>query len=275
MAKHRRNKPRKGSQNAGRPRKDGARYPGGKLKPPAPNARVIAERAALLGRDKSLEAADNPLDLAWARGWISERQHRAAQAFADAHRKAGLDAPGLDGGGLQGVEESLDIQVRTWADLSSAEITAIFDKVMGQTPPGVRETRAAIAMELWTRLCRAMTPDELRQVELLAVHKSWPQWIILRCNAAEGTDFADPAWAARAGSWEARRLHLVSGLDKIARELWPKAKRPEAPPRTPEEILAQPGKALSRPRGPKLNQVTQYVDEEGAPVLEVVRKVRP
>lgn len=82
----------------GRPRKSGDRYPGGKLKPQnGPNAKVVAMRRALLGADDGdevdLTMAENPMDLAFARGWISEPRHRAGKLFANLYR--GIRMPAL------------------------------------------------------------------------------------------------------------------------------------------------------------------------------------
>lgn len=82
----------------GRPRKSGERYPGGKLKPQnGPNAKVVAMRRALLGandgEDVDLTMAENPMDLAFARGWISEPRHRAGKLFANLYR--GIRMPAL------------------------------------------------------------------------------------------------------------------------------------------------------------------------------------
>ncbi|MCR5874380.1 hypothetical protein LRS10_09515 [Phenylobacterium sp. J426] len=71
----------------GRPRSKGARFPGGKLKPPEPNARVLQLRRSLLAANDpdakvDISKAENALDLMLARGWISEGQHRAARRYA-------------------------------------------------------------------------------------------------------------------------------------------------------------------------------------------------
>lgn len=82
----------------GRPRKAGDRYPSGKLKPDVkPNSRVVAMRRALLGAKDGeavdLTKAENPMDLALERGWMTERRHRAGQLFANLYR--GIRLPTL------------------------------------------------------------------------------------------------------------------------------------------------------------------------------------
>lgn len=83
-----------GHSRAGRPRKDGPRYANGRLKPAGPNEKVVAERRALLGQADAagagLKAAENPLDLMLARGWLDRRDHEAGRAFAALHARARL-----------------------------------------------------------------------------------------------------------------------------------------------------------------------------------------
>lgn len=87
----------KRTYNTGRPRKQGERYPSGKLKPAKPNAKVVAMRRAMLGAKDGervdLAKAENPMDLALERGWISEKRHRAGQLFANLYR--GIRMPTL------------------------------------------------------------------------------------------------------------------------------------------------------------------------------------
>lgn len=86
------------SYRNGRPRKTGDRYPSGKLKPQnRPNTKVVAARRAMLGakdgEQVDLTKAENPMDLALERGWISEKRHRAGQLFANLYR--GIRMPAL------------------------------------------------------------------------------------------------------------------------------------------------------------------------------------
>lgn len=95
---HRSTKPRRtrragiGHSRAGRPRKAGERYENGRLRPAGPNERVLALRRRLLDRPEAaaqgLRAAENPLDLMLARGWIGQEAHSAGKAFARLHAEA-------------------------------------------------------------------------------------------------------------------------------------------------------------------------------------------
>jgi len=264
----------------GRKRKSGPRHPSGRLKwsPPEPNARVMAERQARLGSGAARGLnADDPLDVAFARGWLTERMHRAGRAFANAHSRAGLGGPRLDAGGLSAPDESIGTEITTWAHMTDAEIAAIWDQVSRRTPSGAEEGRAAMAMELWARLCHALTPGELHAVELCAVHGRWPRWLTYRLDEPAGLGPLDwIGWAMRAGEHERERLLLRMGLERIAGALWAKAAPPQPDERSVGEILRQaPSRRLKRPAGRKVEEATVFVDgETGEAILEVVRKVR-
>ena len=83
-----------GHSRAGRPRKEGPRYANGRLKPPGPNEKVVAHRRMLLGEPDAagarLKAAENPLDLMLARGWLQRKEYEAGRAFAALHARARL-----------------------------------------------------------------------------------------------------------------------------------------------------------------------------------------
>ena len=70
----------------GRPRHTGPRHANGRLLPPGPNERIVAARRALLGGGADPKAdisvAENALDLALARGWLTPARHRAARSYA-------------------------------------------------------------------------------------------------------------------------------------------------------------------------------------------------
>jgi hypothetical protein len=77
-------------KGATRKRLPGDRYDCGKLKPQpvAGNDRVLAERRALLGLGEeastlALAAGENALDVALARGWLSEARRAAADTYAN------------------------------------------------------------------------------------------------------------------------------------------------------------------------------------------------
>lgn len=91
-------------QRRGRALQPGPRYASGKLKPEVitPNPVTIATRRALLGLEPSdkmtaemQRLAENPLDLALCRQWITTAEHRAGETLASLYQRAGLDMPSM------------------------------------------------------------------------------------------------------------------------------------------------------------------------------------
>lgn len=170
MARH-----RKGSSKSGRPRQPGNRYPSGKLKPPEPNAVVVALRRANLPGDRAdLTKAENAIDLALARGWLTEDQTRAAWAYHQLHRKAGNELPTLK---IQNLDK----------------IAKAFDPSLG----------SGGAADLCRDLHASMTADERAMLFEVCVLLSWPQWVVQRCAGHFDT------------AWERKRNVLVSALDVV------------------------------------------------------------
>src|SRR3569833_3634293 len=113
MAKKRKRKGKVLPQRRGRALKSSetrGRYPSGKLHPEkiAPNAAVIVARQIMVDAPTAtgpkLYDAENPLDLAKRRRWITPSQHQAGTMLAELVRKAGLDLPGMR---VQDIEGSI------------------------------------------------------------------------------------------------------------------------------------------------------------------------
>jgi hypothetical protein len=170
---------KKGSSKAGRKPTPGDRYPCGKKRPPPPNAKVMAIRRAMLGRQDlgalGLVAAENPLDLMLARGWLEEGLHRAARTYAGLHRRAGLEGPALRTGQYERAAKSFD------AGMGDAE-------AMG------------VLRALWETLTAAQA-----QVLLdVTVREAWPEWVVFRLAGRE----VPPVW-------EVKRERLLAGLERV------------------------------------------------------------
>lgn len=177
MASARRRK-KKGSTAAGRPRKEGDRYPSGKLKPRGPNAMVLAKRRA---GDES--GGEHPLDFALAREWITERQHRDAMSYRSAFNHAHIGGPRLSSGSLVEVPPSEELRMN-WSQLSDEEIAEIFDKVFSAEPaPEDRAKLDAAALERWKRLNAALTASEREEMFMVCVLGSWPFWMPKKAQA--------------------------------------------------------------------------------------------
>ena len=237
----------------GRPRKDGSRYPSGKLKPVGPNHLVLERRKALCDDPTK---ATCPLDAAYANGWLDLADYRTGIMFAHLHRAAGFGAVGAAMGSSLEAPTPMELSQNTTASaksyfssLSHAEIASIWDSVFGGPgePGEDRDERAARANARWKLANAAMSPDERAEVHNACILDSWPQWILQRRAGRMDT------------SWERMRDLLISGLRAVRRAL-----RPEAANEDGQE-------ATTSPTGSRTIERTVYVDEAGEKVLEVER----
>ena len=202
----------------GRPRKTGDRYPSGKLKPDVkPNSRVVAMRRALLGaRDGDtvdLTKTEHPLDLALARGWLTQERYDAAQLFIRLYR--GIRFPMMqvsrdpsDLGVLSKEDRALVGEKLNWANMPSADVNRLFDAVVMAARPSTPAPRQADPLpqvpaqlrEIWA----ALKPEQARELFSVAILGHWPQWVIWQ---ARGEMVPGPA--------RRRQRLLVDGLDAI------------------------------------------------------------
>lgn len=247
----------RGSSRAGRPRKEGDRYPSGKLKPPGPNERVIVKRKA-----GDADAGEHPLDFALSQGWLDERLHRTAMDYRAAYGRAHFDgAPRLAMGGLAEAMPSEAIKLK-WAEMADADIVEIFDQVFSvDTPPEGRDASAAKAWLRWKMLNNALRPDEREELFRVAILGSWPFWM-----PKAASDLALGANDQR------KRSLLFSALEGASRAMRPPRLKPtitalpDTPKRTPKSEVAV---RYETPDG----QAVQPVSKKGLP-FEVVERVR-
>lgn len=189
----------------GRPRKEGPRHPSGQLVQKVdPNPKVVALRRALTGEAPGVGLADaeDPMRLALARGWISEAQHRAGSAYAQAWRRS---HPQRRPPGLEETPEPAARDLRTVSEMSDAELAAAFEAVFARPersgPPS--EVELAQARLRYNTMSRAMTAAEQNEVFLCFCLASWPQWLLQRCAGRFDT------------AWERKHRLLVSGLETL------------------------------------------------------------
>jgi len=162
-AERARNKKLYPRQRQGRTRKEGPRFKSGKLIPERiePNSVVIERRRILTGipadvaltaaHVPALKAAENPLDLALFRGWITKKEHEAGEALILLYRKAGMDLP--------------DIRVQDLNRVAKGHSEGLGDASK------MRELRKiAEALHCWPK-CRA-------QVFAVCILHEWPKWMI-------------------------------------------------------------------------------------------------
>jgi hypothetical protein len=139
----------------GRPRKEGERYPAGKLKPPTPNPVTLARRRALLGNQDATAAqcakAENPLDLMLERGWISAGLYSAGRWYLGLHQLAKVDIPHVGAVDLnrtaRGVDHSLG------------------------DPEAMSQLR-----RVWDRL--KANPGAASELSDVALHAKFPAWVL-------------------------------------------------------------------------------------------------
>lgn len=239
----------------GRPRQEGERTKGGRLKH-APNERVMQMRA-VFGVDH-IGQAFSPVQIAFKNGWLSEADCRTAAEFASLHAAAGLGRSSISlSAGMEvkpGADTTGDVTAASFfATLPHHEVASIWDAVFSddgrRTMTG--EETAARAMKRWKLACAAMTPAQRQEVQDVCILDSFPQWIIQRAHGHMAT------------SWERKRDLLIGGLQAIRAALNP-----------PKPKAVTPPAAAKASTGRAQVERTVYVDEEGAPLLEVERVSR-
>jgi hypothetical protein len=156
---------------AGRPRADGERYANGRLKPPKPNPVVLAQRAALLGAGAgrgaaALRAAENPLDLMRARGWLSAEQHAAGVTWGALYRAAGVALPVLRTLRL----DEMDLAAHGAAAAAGRATRSATRSPMGDGDPA--------AMTRLTAAWSSLTRRELSALMEVCVLQTWPAWLL-------------------------------------------------------------------------------------------------
>lgn len=247
----------------GRPRKDGDRYPNGRLKPAGPAARTLEIRQSL-GLEK-MNQKMIPLDVAHARGWLSDADFLTGIRFASLHQAAGFTKTGGSAGSSHEVETPTEVSLSVtlhaksfFSSLPHAEIVALWDQVFARSEPDTAkaEDGSAKAMRKWKAANAAMTMQERAEVTDVCVHDSWPQWIIQRTAGRMDT------------SWERKRDLLVSGLGKVRTAIGsPKPANHAQPSAT---VAANDA---ARPTGPVRTERTLLVDQDTGEVFRVIERI--
>lgn len=174
------------ARSQGRPRKEGDRYPCGKLKPDTgPNLRVVELRQLMLGNDKAtgykLAAAENPLDLAVARGWLTEAHRDTINAYRTLYTIAG---PSWAASVLKFKVADLN---RSGGGALAINSPATIARYALTGSPRARDDLRSV----WAQL----RPYAARQEALnaVALRSEWPAWMItaLRLVTSDG-DPAEP-----------------------------------------------------------------------------------
>lgn len=247
-ADKKRTKKARGSSKAGRPRKLGERFPGGKLKTPGLNATVIARRKA-----GDSEAGEHPMDFALSQGWVTERDHLSAKAYLAAFNRAHIGGPTLSHGGLCEAVPSETLRMN-WSQMSDEEIVAIFDQVFNAAQPEDQAKLEAGALGRWKLMNAALTGEERAELFTVCVLGSWPFWMPKRA--------ADHVL----GQKDARKLTtLMNALGAVSRALRP------AKPKT-DTITPLPHKAT---RAGRAESPVRYETQDGDEITPTSRRGTP
>ncbi len=245
----------------GRPRKDGDRYPNGRLKPEQPNPRVLAIRALLGVSDPRRPCT--PLRLAHDRGWLTDDQYTAGNSYADTYKRAQIGAPGvvvMSDTSIQSGVDDVPTEARI-SDMKPEVIAKVWDSAMrdvvGYEGPERAQEKAEAAMVRWKLMTKAMTADQRREVDQLCLRESWPDWVMHRATG----NFNSPA--------ERQRDALIAGLEAIAGTS-PRRKAANDDKAAPRTIQPANDPGI----GPVRTDRTIYVDQDGKAVLTVERRSR-
>ena len=204
--------------NAGRPRKLNApRYKSGRLiakdQTVEPNPFLLRQRAVILGdcqADPSV--TDDPMTLAHARGWLTQRQVEAGRRYAALYHASHPAKPCTAPHEAPPAGERED---RTWGQIPSWEIGALFDRMMDATARrGRSESSQVNARRRYLSLSAELTTRERLEIFNAFCLGMWPKWEL---NMIAGRPLGDDA------RW--RRASLISGLNVINRLLTSPQKR--------------------------------------------------
>lgn len=180
---------------------DRARYRNGHVKPPTPNARVIAERRVLLAdpqaKGAALRHAENALDLMLARNWLTEPLHEAANSFRRLYKAALPPLP--------------DLKTTTIAEEPSRG-PGLAAPVSSPNPDGNPAAMDTLR-SIWRVL--ALQPAARSEViELCLLHGSWPTWLVGMIERRRLS--AEEQAARRAFYWGLHNINAVLARPALA-----------------------------------------------------------
>ncbi|MBV8593926.1 MAG: hypothetical protein JOZ27_06470 [Caulobacteraceae bacterium] len=185
----------------GRPRlQHAARYPSGRIKPPEPNARVVAERRFMLGdpdaKGLALRHAENAADLMLARGWLTKPLHEAAQTVTRLYKAA---LPPMVGAKTTSIVEE---------PTREAAIDRLRRGPVSPVDPDGDPRAMAVLRGLWRVL--SVNPAAHREVVgLCLLAGSWPSWLVAMIEKRPLS--ADEADARRALFWGLHNICAALG----------------------------------------------------------------
>lgn len=212
------------------------------------------------GAELSITNASDPLDLAYARGWVSEEMHRTAMFLRALYGRTGVRGPDIKVQNLHEVDLAAPMRIENFSSLPDALVAELFDKVFcEEVPPADREMRAEEATELWGAVMFGLPAAVQAEVFWVCVRQSWPQWVIQRA-----------AGKVVPPSFDARRERLEEGLREIRSRL--NARRP---PRPSKPVLQGDRPPTTKRLRSLDDERVRYVDEDGDEVVPVSESGAP
>ena len=207
----------------GRPRQEGERYECGKLKPPAPNEKVLAFREAVAS---NRTRAENPLDTMLENGWITHDQYITACKFRDDRRAAKMGGPAMPVAKDLSEPEGIDARDWSFSRMKNEEVVELWNRVFSRTPPTPeRQTEVeAAAWDRYKRAAKTMTLEQFTEVHDVVMRDSWPMWVILwakhkrdreRLKATLSPAEFEALPERAPTSWDRRRTLLIDGLNAM------------------------------------------------------------
>jgi hypothetical protein len=264
MSKHKKSR-------RGRPRKDGARYPNGRLKPPAVKNKIVLRRRAEICED--ITKASCPIDAALANGWLKPEHHRAACLFEGLAIQVSKAGPGLPRAmDLSTPSSAVDARGIEFRDMPASEVAKVWDSALSRGGPATDDDNER-AMRLWKKINDGLDPVARRELYAVTVGQDWPQWINQRVAARSierriKAEKREPTHEekvklerCRDERWNERYDLLVQACEQVRAAL--RVDTIEPAPVRDGEITPIPG--------PKVRETIQYVSPTGEPVLEVVK----
>ena len=191
----------------GRPAlKDRERFTGNRKPKPEriePNDKVIKLREAALGDCKAHHsAAEDPMSLALARGWLTEAQHKAGEAYAADYRATHPQRRTI---GLSEAPEPSARDVRTIAQMGDWEISAALDSINAKTAGmGMSEDRQASLRRRYNETSLKLGHFAQNEVFSAFCLRLCPLWIARHIFGHRQTADSDRRWKA-----------LKEGLDQL------------------------------------------------------------
>lgn len=256
----------------GRARKEGPRYPNGRLKPPPVKNKIVLRRRAEICED--VTKASCPLDAALGNNWISAEDHRAASLYESLARSVNATGPhaptAMD---LSTPSSAIDARGLEFREMAASDVAMVWDRALSRGAQALEGDDGERAQRLWRQINKGLDPIARRELYAVTVGQDWPQWINQRVAARSierriKAEKREPNFdevvklkRCRDERWNERHDNLVRACEQVRAAL--RVDTIKSAPVRDGEITPVPG--------PKVRETTMYVDPTGTPVLEVVK----